>query len=253
MKTSRKTSRSKAKDGGRQKALTSTVGTDNQPVETPKMGGDGAPSCKVQDGQMQVIEPRGHGSKAGKLMPMLVDALMRGLTVEQAAAEIGVHITSVWRWSKSPRFQELLAAGRRKALESATTGLMAMVPKVLTTLGALLDNPDPKIRMKAVEVALGQGWKGIELTDMAGQVERLKNRLKEVNSNGRNSRAALVNQQVEPAARPERQGIIEGAGRDSQGPSGDPSLDGFASGLMADSVTPLFGATDTDIGYPPRG
>lgn len=239
------------KSGRRRSALTASKGSAKSakviPISPSQPIGPGVQV--IGPGALDTI-PKGHGSRAEKAMPLVVEALVNGATIEQAAEAGGVSVPTIFRWQRLASFQDRLAAGRRRQLENGVTGLLALTPKVLTTLADLLDNADPKIQMKAVEVALAQSWKGLEMSDLAGQVERLRGKLKEVSTNGRNSRTALVHQGTEPAARPIRDGEQQNFGVASGGPSDGDDLGEDEARPLAGEVAPLFPSTDADPQLP---
>lgn len=186
---------------------------------------------------------RGHGAKFEQAMPLAVAALVEGRTVEEAAAAAGVSVPTVFRWGRLASFQDRLSAGRRQALENTVTKLLALSPKVVATLEALLDDADPKVRTKAVEIALAQSWKGLEMTDMANQIERLKGRLKEA-KHGRKRGVKVLDQAACDAARP-----LDPAGRGEPAeaggrPGGDAGPRWADAGPLAGDVAPLFGEAD---------
>jgi hypothetical protein len=192
-------------------------------------------------------------------MPQVVELLAKGKTVRSVAAEVGLTEKTVHKWECLPRFQALLSQARREAFESGSSALISRIPvfaQVLTEATVLahavksMDKDEAATQIRATQVAaraaeagLTQALRCIELLSMAGEIEKLKARLKEQERVSHKKRKHAVGDKPTQAATGAvltdvRQGAESSGGR----AGGDPDAGGHAARPVASGslAQPLF-------------
>jgi len=83
-----------------------------------------------------------------------VQLLLRGLSDEEAAKQLGVDRGTIYRWRKTVPFQRELDHQRRALWERSAGQLHAMVQPALDILSRQLASTDEKVAMRAAAVLL---------------------------------------------------------------------------------------------------
>ncbi len=83
-----------------------------------------------------------------------VELLLRGLSDQDVAAQLGVDRTTIFRWRKSIAFQRELDRQRRALWEQSAGKIQSMVEPALAILHGQLTSSDPKLAMRAAAVLL---------------------------------------------------------------------------------------------------
>jgi hypothetical protein len=83
-----------------------------------------------------------------------VELLLQGLSDQEAAAQVGVDRSTIFRWRKSIAFARELDRQRRLRCERAANQLQSMVPSALSILRQQLESDDPKQRIRAATILL---------------------------------------------------------------------------------------------------
>lgn len=96
-------------------------------------------------------------SKQSLALPLIV----AGKSDQQVADEIGVSRQTVHNWrNKDSRFQEELEEVKESLRQAQLVTISKIADKAFKTVDELLDNPDPKIRLRAaLDVLKGTEWK----------------------------------------------------------------------------------------------
>jgi hypothetical protein len=120
-----------------------------------------------------------------------VAALLETATVEQAAARAGVGLRTLKRYLADPDFLRLYREARRQIVEGAVTHLQQLCLQAVRALHRNLTCGHPAAEIRAAATVLDQGLRGVELLDLASQVEDLRRQLAEVvaHGNGRTPKA----------------------------------------------------------------
>ena len=83
-----------------------------------------------------------------------IECLLRGLSDQETAAQLGVDRGTVFRWRQNIAFARELDRQRKLRSEQAANQLQSMLPSALKILQQQLDSTDPRDRMRAVSVLL---------------------------------------------------------------------------------------------------
>ena len=96
-------------------------------------------------------------SKQSLALPLIVG----GKSDQEVADEVGVSRQTVYNWrNQDLRFQEELKETKESLRQAQLVTISKIADKAFKTVDELLDNPDPKIRLKAaLDVLKGTEWK----------------------------------------------------------------------------------------------
>lgn len=130
---------------------------------------------------------RGHGSKLGRKMEAAVAALLTERTLEEAARVAGISVSTLLRWQKDPEFSAAYREARRAAVSQSSARLQqASSAAVAAVLRIMVDQKAPPAsRLRAAEIVLSYGIRGIELEDIEVRVADLELATQVANSSGR--------------------------------------------------------------------
>lgn len=113
-------------------------------------------------------KPRQKGQAA------LVEALAAGKPVAQAARSAGVSVRTAFRRLEDADFQRLVRQCRAKMFDQATGTLAATTAKAAKTLGKLLDDESPTIRLSAAKAVLEAAQRLHEALDIEQRLAALE-------------------------------------------------------------------------------
>src|SRR5215470_10392529 len=102
-----------------------------------------------------------------------VAALLETATVEQAAARAGVGLRTLKRYLADPDFLRLYREARRQIVEGAVSRLQQLCLQAVLALHRNLTCGHPAAEIRAAATVLDQGLRGVELLDLAAQVDDL--------------------------------------------------------------------------------
>ena len=95
-------------------------------------------------------------------------------TIAQAARAAGVGESTLRRWLKDPAFSDCLAELRRQSANIARQKLLALTPLCVSVLADAMQNPDPAIRLRAVNYALSFNLRATELENLRSDLDNLE-------------------------------------------------------------------------------
>lgn len=104
----------------------------------------------------------------------LAVALAAGGTVTAAAAAAGVNRRTAHRKLRSPEFRRLVADLRGELVGRALGRLADNMTRAADTLAGLLDDPDPRLRLRTARAVLTLGARlrdSVDLTDRVRDLE----------------------------------------------------------------------------------
>jgi hypothetical protein len=127
----------------------------------------------------------GHGDKSRR-WELAIGALMSEATVEAAARKARVGYRTLKGWLALPEFQAAYRQARQEVVERTVARLLALTGKAVETLDRNLTCGRPAAEIRAAELALAQGYKGVEVLDLAQEVEELKRLIQEMRHGQRN-------------------------------------------------------------------
>jgi hypothetical protein len=100
--------------------------------------------------------------------------LAHGSPLADAAAASGVDVRTLYRWRKKPAFAAAVTRYRDEMAAEAVGRMSAALGKAVDTLVALLDAPEPFVRLRAATALLEScaKWRGD--VEMAARVRELE-------------------------------------------------------------------------------
>jgi hypothetical protein len=105
-----------------------------------------------------------------------ITALLTATSLEAAATQIGVVERTLRRWQQLPAFRAALAAARREVMEGAILLAQRASKAAVVALVRNLKHDKGEVVNAAAKIILDQGFRGIELMDLAGRVAELEGR-----------------------------------------------------------------------------
>ena len=110
----------------------------------------------------------GHGAKYGRKREEAIIALLTNRNLEDAAKSIGVGTKTLFRWTKTPDFEEAYRKARRDAFSQSVGRLQqASGAAVSTLLKVMIDPATPaSSRIRAADSVLNHSTKAIEIEDL---------------------------------------------------------------------------------------
>ncbi len=117
---------------------------------------------------------RGHGDKLNRKQEQAIAALLSASSIKAAADVCGMAEVTLWRWLQLPDFQAAYRAARRQVVERAVSELQAACGEAVEALKRNLTCENPAVEIRAAQIILEQGIKGVELMDLQERVERLE-------------------------------------------------------------------------------
>lgn len=118
----------------------------------------------------------GGKTKLSRKKEAAVAALISAPTIAAAAAAVGIHEITLWRWLRQPEFKAAYEEAKRQALEAAIKRLQAVSGQAVETLHEVMTDPtaSPHARVAAARTVLEMALKAYELQDLASRVEALE-------------------------------------------------------------------------------
>jgi hypothetical protein len=124
-----------------------------------------------------MTDSRGHGDKLNRKQEQAIAALLSASSIKAAAGVCGMAEVTLWRWLQLPDFQTAYRAARRQIVERAVSELQAACGEAVEALKRNLHCENPAVEIRAAQIILEQGIKGVELMDLQERVERLESLL----------------------------------------------------------------------------
>ena len=95
-------------------------------------------------------------------------------TIAQAARAAGVGESTLRRWLNDPAFSGCLAELRRQSANIARQKLLALTPLCVSVLADAMRDPDPAIRLRAVNYTLSFNLRATELETLRADLDNLE-------------------------------------------------------------------------------
>lgn len=114
------------------------------------------------------------GSKLGTKQEAAIAALLTQPNRRQAAAAAGVAVSTLERWVKDPAFATAWRTARRAQVEAAIAGIQRAAEEAVRTLRKNLKAAKASDQIRAAAELLERAVRGVELLDLAQQVEELR-------------------------------------------------------------------------------
>jgi hypothetical protein len=116
---------------------------------------------------------KGHGQKLTRTQEAVIAALLTEPTHAAAAAQAGVSEATLHRWLHLPQFQSAYRQARRAVVEVAIGHLQQVTVEAVEALQRNISCGHPPSEIRAALGILHHAVQGIELVDLAEQVEEL--------------------------------------------------------------------------------
>jgi hypothetical protein len=85
---------------------------------------------------------RGHGQKFTRKQEQAIIALLACESLEMAARQVGIHLSTLKRWMEEPLFDRRYRAARRDVLHGAQVLLLQAGSTAVRTLTTVMDNAE---------------------------------------------------------------------------------------------------------------
>ncbi len=119
---------------------------------------------------------KGHGAKFERKKEQAIAALLSHRTTEEAAAAVGIGISTLLRWLKEPEFRTAYLQARREAVSQAVARMQQATGAAGVTILKLMTDPNSPaaVRLRAAESVFGLAVKGIEIEDIETRLSELE-------------------------------------------------------------------------------
>jgi hypothetical protein len=108
---------------------------------------------------------------------LLALALASGTSIQDAAEQAGISRRTVERCLAKPAFRRLVARLRGEMLATALGRLTDNMTRAADTVAALLDAPEPHLRLRAARALMGFALKFRESVDVTDRIHDLEREL----------------------------------------------------------------------------
>ena len=119
----------------------------------------------------------GHGSKLDDRQEAVIAALLVEPTHAAAALKAGIGPATLARWLRDPDFKQEYRATRRSLVDSAIASLQRASGEAVAALQRGLKCGNNAVEIRAAQMILEQGFRGLEVLDLADRVEEIEARL----------------------------------------------------------------------------
>ena len=126
----------------------------------------------------------GHGKKLDDRQEAAIAALLVEPTRAAAALKAGIGPATLSRWLREPDFQREYRAARRSLVESAIASLQQAGIEAVEALQRGLKCGNSAVEIRAAQMILEHGMRGLEVMDLTDRVEELESLLAEMQSDG---------------------------------------------------------------------
>lgn len=119
----------------------------------------------------------GHGAKLHSKREAAIVALLQTGSIEEAAEQTGVSVSTLSRWMKREEFQTRYRAARQRTFEAGLSRLQALISHAITTLKRNLDCGRPMAEIRAASAILTHATAGAELLDVLDRLTDLERKV----------------------------------------------------------------------------
>ena len=118
----------------------------------------------------------GNAGKRPQREDAALAALLSEATVDEAAEKAGISAATLYRWLDDPEFRDRYRGARRQVVEHAVSVLQQAASKAVNVLVTIAeDSTAPSsARVSAAKSILDQAFRGLEVIDLAAEVDDLK-------------------------------------------------------------------------------
>lgn len=118
----------------------------------------------------------GGKTKMTRKMEAAIAALLTSPTIGEAAAAVGIHEQTLWRWLQDSDFQVHYREAKRQAVAQAVARLQQASGEAVETLRSVMTDPEAPASSKvtAAKTILEMAVKAVELEDLAGRIEAVE-------------------------------------------------------------------------------
>lgn len=119
-------------------------------------------------------------------MGAAIAALLTAPTIAEAAAAVGVHEQTLWRWLQDPEFQSRYREAKREAVSQAVARLQQVSGEAVDTLRGIMVDTEAKdaARVTAAKAVLEMAFKAVEAEDLVSRIEALERAISEKGGSG---------------------------------------------------------------------
>lgn len=118
----------------------------------------------------------GHGEKKSRKWEAAIAALLNGPTLEQAAVECGIAVSTLRRWLKDETFAAQYREAKSALVQTATAKLRKEMGKSVRVLAAIAGNrkAPPASRVSSAVALIRLGLEAHQSEDLEQRIERLE-------------------------------------------------------------------------------
>jgi len=129
-----------------------------------------------------------------------IAALLSAVTVEAAAKKAGVSDRTLHRWLRDPPFRQAYLAARRVVMEQAVGRLQRASLGAVDALVRNLKCGQPATEVRAAQVILESGMKGVEMLEFEERLATIEQNLAQTGEpSGSGSKLSWNMENIEPA------------------------------------------------------
>ncbi len=121
----------------------------------------------------------GGKTKMTRKMEAAIAALLTAPTIADAAAAVGVHEQSLWRWLQDPDFKARYRDANREALTQSIARLQQVAGRAVDALESVMDDNEAPANAKvsAAKTVLELAFKGAEVIDLDARLSIIEHEL----------------------------------------------------------------------------
>jgi hypothetical protein len=106
---------------------------------------------------------------------LIIEALLTGDTLGQAAEKANIHRNTITLWVRDPEFVKELRAAEGEGLSALSHSLVKLAEKATSTLEEVLDDGETDgARLRACDIVLGRLIQMRELVDLEERIAELE-------------------------------------------------------------------------------
>ena len=138
----------------------------NQSVSAPAVS---LPQCEEMQGIESPSEFSGLSPRQRKALPIIAASLSNA----QAASNVGVHESTLYRWLENPEFREELDNLRREASSLAVTEIQSAMLQAVAVILDATRSENETVRLRAADSLLKLGLR-------IGEIEKLRQEIRSI-------------------------------------------------------------------------
>ena len=124
-----------------------------------------------------------------------VELLAEGKSPQEAGRELGLSVTTAWRWSNEPEIKARLSELQQERLKRAHGRLLKATETAIETLERLCHHKSGYVAVQSARAILDLALKLSETLDLQGRIEALERKLEELEASHAKGQASTVGEE----------------------------------------------------------